>query len=262
MANYNTIILEHENGIARLTLNRPDRLNALNREMILELGKALDEIESAADLRVLVITGAGRAFCAGGDITELSAVGISVEATQKRLHMSHAIAARIKRIKQPIIMAINGDAIGGGCTLALNGDLRIASEKARFGVTFIRVGLAPDLGGIYNLPRLVGIGKACELAFLGDIIDAREAERIGLVNRVVVAEELSTEVDKWATKLAQSPSLTLSLTKAALYKGLNMDFASEIEDEINIQTLCLNSYDGKEGLKAFMEKRRPVFKSE
>lgn len=262
MANYNTIILERQNGVVRLTLNRPDRLNALNGEMYLELGKALDEIESAPDFRVLVITGAGRAFCAGGDIPELSAAGISVEAAQKRLRLSHAIAARIKGIKQPIIMAINGDAVGGGCTLALNGDLRIASEKARFGVTFIRVGLVPDMGGIYNLPRLVGIGKACELAFLGDIIDAREAERIGLVNRVVAAEELSTEVDKWATKLTQSPSLTLSLTKAALYKGLNMDFTPELEDEINIQSLCLNSYDGKEGLKAFMEKRRPVFKSE
>jgi len=262
MANYSTLILEQQKGIARLTLNRPDRLNALNKEMYFELGNALDEIESDSDCRVLVITGAGRAFCTGGDIPELLEAGASVEATQKRLRMSHAIAARIKGIKQPIIVAINGDAIGGGCTLALNGDLRIASEKARFGATFIRVGLVPDMGGIYNLPRLVGISKACELAFLGNIIDAQEAERIGLINRVVAAEELGTVVDEWATRLAQSPSLTLSLAKAALYKGLNMDFASELEDEISIQSLCLNSYNGKEGLKAFMEKRKPVFKSE
>lgn len=259
MANYNTIILEQQNGIYRLTLNRPDKLNALNREMYFELGNAIDEIENDSNFRVLIIRGAGRAFCSGGDIKELSTVTKSIEAAQKRLYLSHAIAVRIKTLKQPIIVAINGDAIGGGCSLALNGDLRIASEKARFGVTFIKVGLVPDMGGIYNLPRLVGISKACELAFLGNIIDAQEAERIGLINRVVAADELETVTNEWAAKIAQSSSLAISLIKSALYKGLNMDFISEIDNEINIQTLCLNSHNGKEGLRAFMEKRQPVF---
>jgi enoyl-CoA hydratase/carnithine racemase len=260
MENYSTIVLEKQNGIVRLTLNRPEKLNALNEEMYLELGRALDEIERDPTFRVLVIKGAGKAFCAGGDISELVAATTSVEAAQKRLRMSHAVADCIRGIKKPVIVAINGDAIGGGCTLALNGDLRIASEKARFGISFIRVGLSPELGGIYNLPRLVGIGKACELALLGRIIDAREAEKIGLINRLVAANELDAVVNEWATTLAQSSPFTLSLIKVALYKGLNMDFASELENEINIESLCMNSYNGKEGLKAVLEKRQPVFK--
>jgi enoyl-CoA hydratase/carnithine racemase len=252
--------MDRQEGIVRLTLNRPEKLNALNKEMYVEIGKALDEMENDHDFRVLVIGGAGRAFCAGGDISELSDVH-TIEAAQKRLRTSHGVIARLRRIKQPIIMSINGDAVGGGCTLALNGDLRVAADKARFGISFIRVGLAPDLGGIYNLPRLVGISKACELAFLGDIINAQEAERIGLVNRVVPAEDLDTVVNEWATKLAQYSALTLSFVKSALYKGLHKDFVSELEDEINIQSLCLNSDDGKEGLRAFLEKRKPAFNS-
>ncbi len=259
MPNYKTIILEQENGVAKLTLNRPNKLNALNKEMYLEIGKAIDELESSPNFRVLVITGAGRAFCAGGDISELSEATLSIEAAQKRLHLSHPLVGRIRRIKQPIVVAVNGDAIGGGCSIALNGDLRIASENARFGITFIRVGLAPDMGGTYHLPRLVGISKACELAFLGDIIDAHEAERIGLVNRVVASEDLDNVVHKMATRLAQSPPLTLRLIKNTLYKSLNMDFDSELENEINIQSLCMNSDGGREGLRAFLEKRKPSF---
>jgi enoyl-CoA hydratase/carnithine racemase len=228
--------------------------------MYSELGKAFDKIEGDPTFRVLVIKGAGRAFCAGGDISELLAATISVESAQKRLRMSHAIASRMRGIKEPVIIAINGDAIGAGCTLALNGDLRIASEKARFGISFIRVGLAPEMGGIYNLPRLVGISKACELALLGRIIDAHEAEKIGLINRLVAADDLDAVVNEWATTLAQYPPLTLRLIKTALYKGLNMDFASELEDEINTESLCMNSHNGKEGLKAVLEKRQPVFK--
>ncbi len=259
MASYKTLIVEEKNGIVRLTLNRPDRLNTFNAEMYQELGKVIDEMESNPALRVLTITGAGRAFCAGADISELIPATTSIEAIQKRLRLSHGTLARLRRIKQPIIMAINGDAIGGGCALALNSDLRVASEKARFGLTFTRVGLIPDMGSIYNIVHLAGIGKACELTFLADIIDAREAERIGLVNRVVAPEELGPVVEEWAARLARSPSLALTLMKSALYKALNMDFFSELEDEINLQSICLNSQDGKEGLRAFLEKRQPVF---
>ena len=260
MAGYTTLILDKQNGVVTITLNRPEKLNALNKDMYIELGKVFDGLEADPTFKVLVITGAGRAFCAGGDISQLSAAGSSIEASQERLRMSHGVAARLKGIRQPIIMAINGDAIGGGCTLALNGDLRIASDKSRFGMSFIKVGLIPDMGGIYNLPRLVGIGKALELALLGDIFDAREAERIGLINRVVTAEELDGFVKDWATRLSKLSSLTLSLIKSAMYKGLNLDFASELENEINVQTLCINSQGGKEGLSAFLEKRKPNFK--
>ena len=244
-----------------MTLNRPEKLNALSAEMYQELTKVIDEMESNPALKVLVITGAGRAFCAGADISELLQATTSMEAIRERLRLSHGLMARLRRMKQPIIMGINGDAIGGGCSIALNGDLRVASEKARFGLTFTRVGLALDMGSIYNLVHLVGISKACELAFLADVIDAREAERIGLVNRVVAHDELDAVAHEWAARLVRSPSLALSLTKTALYKALNMDFVSVLEDEINIQSLCLNSHNGKEGLKAFLEKREPIFES-
>ena len=259
MAGYNMLIVEEKDGIVRLTLNRPDRLNAFSAEMYHEMGKAIEEIENNPAFRVLVITGAGKAFCAGADIAELLQAAETVEGAEKREQLAHGLIARLRRIKQPIIMAINGDAIGGGCSLALMGDLKVASDKARFGITHMRVGLVPDLGSIYNLVHLVGIGKACELAFLSDIIDAREAERIGLVNRVVTPEELDSAVDEWAGRLARSPRLALNLLKPALYRAMNMDFFSELEDEINIQSLCLNSQDGREGLGAFLEKRKPVF---
>jgi len=259
MTTYNTLIVEEKGGILRVTLNRPDRLNALSAEMYQEFGQVIVELESNVDLRVLIVTGAGRAFCAGADIRELIKATESIEAVQQRARLSHEIVARLRRIKQPIIMAINGDAIGGGCSLALHGDLKVASEKARFGLTFTRVGLALDMGSIHNLVRLVGVSKACELAFLADIIQAGEAERIGLVNRVVAPEELEPLVEEWATRLARAPLLPLRLMKPALYKAPNMDFFAELEDEINLQSICLASQDAKEGLTAFLEKRPPVF---
>jgi len=259
MTDFQTILFQCKDGVATITLNRPEKLNALNKQMYVELGVVLDSLERDASLKVVVVKGAGRAFCAGGDISQLSAAGTSVEASQERLRMSHRIASRLKGVRQPVIMAVNGDAIGGGCTLALNGDLRVAAAHSRFGLTFIHVGLVPDMGGLYNLPRLVGIGKALELALLGDIIDAKEAEKIGLVNRVVAAEELDDVVSGWAGRLSRLSSITLSLIKGALYKGLAMDFASELEDEINLQSLCVNSQAGREGLTAFLEKRKPRF---
>ena len=259
MTNYKTIIVEEKAGVVRLTLNRPDRLNAFNAEMYQEIGKAIDGLDSNPDFRVLVVTGAGRAFCAGADISELLQAAETVEGAEKREQLAHGLIARLRRIKKPIIMAINGDAIGGGGSLALVGDLRVASDKARFGITHLRVGLLPDLGSIYNLVNLVGIAKACELAFLSDIIDAGEAARIGLVNRVVAPEELDSAVAEWAGRLARSPRLALNLLKPALYRAMNMDFFSELEDEVNMQSLCLHSRDGREGLSAFLEKRKPVF---
>jgi enoyl-CoA hydratase/carnithine racemase len=251
-----TILLERENGVAQLILNRPDKLNAMNRQMYLEMGQAFDVLEQDPDFRVLIITGAGRAFCAGGDISELAEATADIEAAQQRLNLSHSVVVRLRRIKQPIIVAINGDAIGGGCTIALNGDIRIAAENARIGTTFIRVGLALDMGGTYYLPRLVGISKACELALLGDMIGAREAERIGLVNRVVALEDLDNVVHEMATRLAQSPALTLGLIKNGLYKCLNKDFDASLADEINVQSICMNSAEARQRLKAFLEKRK------
>lgn len=258
---YNTIKTEKKGGIFTVTFNRAEKLNALNSEMYGELTQAFDEIEADADIRVVVFTGDGRAFCAGGDISELFKATDSVDSAQKRLRTSHGLMSRLRRFKQPVIMAVNGDAIGAGCTLALNGDIRIAADTARFGLTFVKVGLVPDMGGIYNLVKLAGIGKACELTLLADIITAAEAERVGIINRVVPAADLEKTVNDWATRLARGPALTLSLAKASLYKAMTMDFFSELEDEINVQSLCMISTDGREGLSAFLEKRKADFGS-
>ena len=259
MPDYENIILQKKDEVISLTLNRPEKLNALNEKTVLELRQALEGLEHDQDFKVLTITGAGRAFCAGGDLNELAAVAespLGTEAAQKRFRTSHAIAAILKRIKQPIITIINGDAVGAGLSLALLGDIRIAAASARFGAVFGRVGLAPDLGCVYNLTRTVGINKACELALLGDIIPAAEAERIGLVNKVVPDGELMETAQNWAGRLAKTPLWTLVLTKSALHKSLNLDFYSELEDEINTQSYCLTTAETKQRIRSFLERKK------
>lgn len=259
MSDFKTIIFEEKEGVVRIMLNRPEQMNALNAEMYAELRSALDKVESSPAARVMVFTGAGPAFCAGGDIKELIQVISSVEAAQARLRMSHGLVSRLRNMKQPIIMVVNGSAVGAGCGLALSGDLIIASESAKFGATFLRVGLIPDMGSIYNLVRLAGLLKASELAFLADIIDARQAEKIGLVNRVVESQELDRVATEWAERLVRSPANSVALLKKALHRAQDLDFTAELENEINLQSLCLLSEDGQEGLRAFLEKRKPSF---
>lgn len=259
MGDYTNIILEKRDEVVSLTLNRPEKLNALNEKTVLELREALQGLEYDQDFKVLTITGAGRAFCAGGDLNELYQVAespLGSEAAQKRFRNSHSIAIALKRIKQPIITIVNGDAVGAGFSLALLGDIRIAAGSARFGSVFGKVGLIPDLGGVYNLTRSVGINKACELALLGDLIPAAEAERIGLINKVVPDEELAGAAQEWAIRLTKTPLWTLVLTKSALYKSLNMDFFSELEDEINTQAYCLTTTEARQRIKAFLERKK------
>jgi len=256
---FKTLILEEKQNVLRIILNRPDKMNALNTEMYAELHNVLDLVETNVECRVLIFTGSGKAFCAGGDISELYQAAATIEGTQARLRMSHHLAKRLRDLKQPVIMAVNGAAVGAGFSLALNGDLIIASESARFGATFLRVGLTPDMGSIHNLVHLLGTSKACELSFMADIIDARQAEKIGVVNKVVENERLNEVADEWAEKMATLPFLSLSLLKKAIYKAQDMTFFAELEDEVNLQSLCLLSEDGKEGLKAFLEKRKPIF---
>lgn len=256
---FNTLILEEKQNVLRIILNRPDKMNALNAEMYGELHGVLDGVERNPEYRVLIFTGSGKAFCAGGDISELFQAAATLEGAQGRLRMSHHLAMRMRGLKQPVIMAVNGAAVGAGFSLALNGDLIIASETARFGASFLRVGLTPDMGSIHNLVHLLGTSKACELSFMADIIDAKQAEKMGVVNKVVESEKLDEVADEWAEKMAQLPFQALSLLKKAIYKAQDMNFLAEIEDEINLQSLCLLSKDGKEGLKAFLEKRKPTF---
>ena len=242
---YETLLVEEEEGILKLTLNRPEKLNALNAKVYEDLGLVMRYLESSTTVRVVVITGAGRAFCSGGDLAELHRASVSTEAAQARFRMSHSIAIALHRLRQPIIMAINGDAVGAGCTLALGADLRIAAETARFGLTFLKVGLSVDMGGGYYLPRVVGLSKACELALLGDLIGAVEAERIGLVNKIVPSAEVIPTAMNWARCLARGPTMATELTKATLHNSSEMNFAMEIENEINIQSVCLCSDEAR-----------------
>ena len=256
---FETLILEEKQNVLRIILNRPDKMNALNAEMYRDLHSVLDMVERSGEYRVLIFTGSGKAFCAGGDIQDLSRAAATLESTQARLRFSHLFAKRLRGLKQPVIMAVNGAAVGAGFSLALNGDLIIASETARFGASFLRVGLIPDMGCIHNLVHLVGTSKACELAFMADIFDAEQAKKMGVVNQVVRREELDQVAEEWAQKMANFPSLALGLLKKAIYKAQEISFFAELEDEINLQSLCLLSKDGKEGLEAFLEKRKPSF---
>lgn len=256
---FKTVLVEAREKVWRISLNRPEKKNALNQEMYTELHRILDRVEGSTECRVLILTGSGEAFCAGGDLFELSQLTEELSAIQRRLRLSHLFVTRLRGLRQPFITAVNGVAVGAGLSLALAGDLVIAADTARFGATFVRVGLVPDMGSIHTLVHLLGTKKAFELCLMGDVIDAREAEKIGLVNRVVENEKLDEVAAQWAERIVQLPSLQIALLKKAIYKADEINFLSEIEDEINLQSLCLMSRDGKEGLRAFLEKRKPDF---
>jgi len=248
---FETIIFEKEEGVGRIILNRPEAMNALNNKMREELISAIEETEKDIEIRVLVITGKGRAFCAGGDVKGMG--------TQERPINPSQIILRLANLEKPVISAVNGVAAGGGCNLALAGDIILASDQARFIQSFVRIGLVPDWGGMYFLPRLVGMAKAKELMFTGEAIDAREAERIGLVSKVFPSEEFEGAMNGLAKKLAAGPPKSLSLIKKILNWGQQSDLKTVMELEHLAQGICRETEDHKEGLKAFKEKREPNF---
>jgi 2-(1,2-epoxy-1,2-dihydrophenyl)acetyl-CoA isomerase len=258
--NYQTLTLTRKNGIATIMLNRPEVLNALNAKLSAELGMAIDEAGTDAAIRVLIITGAGRGFCAGGDMKDLPVSTGNMVASTEVLESWHKILLSIRRLEKPVIAAINGAAVGGGLDLALMCDIRIASENARFGEAYVRVGGVPDSGGTYLLPRLIGTARACEMLFTGNTIDAREAERIGLVNKTVPADKLESTTIELAARIAAGPPLSIGLIKRAIYMGTNQDIEAALRYVALITGLCLQTDDAKEGIKAFTEKRQPVFK--
>ncbi|MDY6833437.1 MAG: enoyl-CoA hydratase [Chloroflexota bacterium] len=254
---FKDILLEKQDGIARVTLNRPDVLNAFSLEMREEVGTAFEGFALDDNVRVVVLTGAGRAFCAGGDIKgwgELGDDGLTV-----LLNLARRAIKAITSLEKPVIAMVNGAAAGAGCNLALACDLIIASEKARFGETFVKVGLGPDWGGAYLLPRLVGMSRAKELLFTGKMIKATEAEALGLVNRVVPPEELEVVTMELATELATSPTRAIGLTKTFLHKAWQMDLNAALEYEGYVQSECIKTDDHKEGVQAFLEKRQANF---
>lgn len=256
---YKTLLYEKKDNIGVLTVNRPDKLNALSTELTEELLQFLVEVEKDDDLRVLVITGAGdKAFVAGADIQEL----VERDAVMGRdvSRFRQALFARIENLPIPVIAAVNGYALGGGLELALACNIRIASEKAQFGAPEVKLGIIPGDGGTQRLPRLVGLGRAMELVLTGDFIDALEAHRIGLVNKVVPHEELLENVMALAKKIASRPPLAVKYAKEAVNRSQEGDTTTGYALESYLHALACTTEDKVEGVAAFLEKRKGDFK--
>jgi 2-(1,2-epoxy-1,2-dihydrophenyl)acetyl-CoA isomerase len=252
------ILLEKRGNIAVVTLNRPEVLNAFSIEMREGLAVTFENFARDDDVRVIVITGAGRAFSAGGDI---KGWGDLKDENRMRtiMEFAHRAVTAITSLEKPVIAMVNGDAVGAGCNLALACDLIVASENARFGEVFVRIGLGPDWGGAYFLPRLIGMAKAKELLFTGKIISAKDALEMGLINSVVPHEELEETVMKLAEKLFQSATKAIGMIKAFLHKAWQMDLKEALEHEAFMQKELLKTTDHKEAVKAFLNKTKPVF---
>ena len=259
---YQTIKLEQADGVATITLNTPDKLNSLSWKMMREITRACDEIERGGRARVVVFTGAGRAFCAGADLEDLQKT-VSMKPAQREPNLKawFKLVWRIKSVELPTIAAVHGAALGGGFALALACDIRIAADDAKVGSVFVQRGASSaDMGMSWILPRIVGAGWAAELMFTGDIIDAAKGERIGLFNRVVPRDQLMQATMEMASKLAAGPPLGLKFTKRALNRSVWEGLQSQLEYESATQTLTFFSEDFQEGVKSFYEKRKPVFR--
>lgn len=256
---YETIILDKKDGIARITMNIPDKLNPLDLVMREELKDAFRDIAADKAVRVVVMTGAGKAFCAGGDITTMA--GIQATAGRDRLKNVGELVRLMTSMEKPIIAAVNGFATGAGFHIALACDIIIASEKAKFRESFILIGLIPDMGGFYFLPGRVGIARAKELMMTGRLFDAKEAEAMGMINKVVPSEDLEKEVMKLAQTLAQGPGRAYAMIKSAMNQW-PMSLQSFLELEANMQAIALSSADFDEGRRSFLEKRKPQFTGE
>lgn len=260
---YETIILEKEEGIATITLHRPERLNAYTTQMGEELVEGLERVDADRDVRVVVITGAGRAFCSGADVKDNFLRVLEERKRGERGVPGFSFPERgpmiLRNMAKPVIASINGPAVGIGFTLAVACDMRIASENATLGAIFVRVGLTPEFGSTYNLTRLVGIAKACELVFTGKMISAKEAKEMGLLNQVVPADELKAATHELVRSIAQWPPIAIQIAKRGLYQGLDNDLAAQLQFEAFGLDFCRGTQDHEEGAKAFLEKRQPRF---
>ena len=260
---YESIILEKENRVATITFNRPDKLNALNPQLVSDILNALDAVASDEDIRVLIVTGNGRGFCSGADLSGGS--DFSTATLERRLRPQPFpwwgwLALAFHNFQKPSIAAVNGLAVGGGLGIALVCDIRIAAESARFSSIFIQRALVPDSGATFYLPRAVGTSRAFEMMYTGDMVDVREAERIGLVSRVVPDEELLKTARELAARIARMAPLTLEMTKRAVLKGVEgHDFEAQLVYESLAQNAASNSEDYREAVQAFLEKREPQF---
>ena len=258
----NRAVLEKRDGsIATLILNRPERMNALNKDLAVGLNEALARLDADQGINVVVIAGAGRAFCAGGDLGVIGKgrQGNDMAELDPILRAGMQAVLKIRTMRQPVIAAVHGAAAGAGMNIALAADMRIASEDATFGQNFAKVGLFPDYGGTFFLPELVGPAKAAELFYTGDMIDAAEALRLGIVNRVVPLAQLESEVRALAQKIANGPAIAIRAVKRVLFASTKEELTRMLEQEVEQQMKCFPSEDCGEGIRAFFEKRAPKF---
>ena len=258
---YEHILVSEGDGIVTITLNRPDKLNAFIGHMRRDLAEALEHAGSDRATRVVIVTGAGRAFCSGGDVAFMGELMERRDSDEfeRILGAGRRVISAIRMMTKPVIAAVNGPASGAGFNLALACDLRIASSNATFSQSFVKIGLHPDWGGTYFLPRLVSPNKACELFFLGDTIDATEALRLNIVNQVVAPEELEATTLQLAERLRAAPPIAVASAKQAVYMSGTSDLDEMLRYETEAQLRCFESDDGHEGVHAFFEKRDPRF---
>lgn len=256
--NFTSLLYEVEQGIAVITLNRPHALNALNGTLMRELSNMLDEVAGDKKVKVLIITGSGeKAFAAGADIAEMNTMTALEGREWGRL--GQETFTKLEKLPQPVIAAVNGFALGGGCELAMACDIRIVADNAKFGQPEVSLGIPPGFGGTQRLPRLVGRGRALELLLTGDMIAAPEALRIGLANRVVPQADLMAETRKMAQTILKRGNIAVSITKAAVHRGMETDLVTGLAYEAEVFGLCFATHDQQEGMSAFLEKRKANF---
>lgn len=254
---FQNIIFEIEEGIAIIKMNRPKALNALNNETLYELTDAIEACKTDANVKGVIITGEGKAFVAGADIVQMKDYGS--EQGRDYAGFAQEVFNKIEALEKPVIAAVNGYALGGGCELALSCDIRLAGERAVFGQPEVNLGIIPCFGGTQRLSRLVGAGKAKELIFTGDYIKAEEAEKIGLANKVVAGDALLDESKAMMGKILAKAPLAIKYAKVAVNKGLDLDLKNALELEKDLVGLCFATEDQKEGMAAFVEKREASF---
>lgn len=255
---FETIELAREGGVATLVLNRPDKLNAVNRQMHGELRSALKAVAADREIRALVLTGAGRGFCVGQDLAEFgSATGMRVDDLLRSTF--NRLVRSLHALDMPVIAAVNGVAAGAGASIALACDLRICAEDASFIQAFVRVGLVPDTGSTWLLPQLVGPARAFEIAATGRTVDAQESLALGVANRVVPTAELRERAHAWATELAAMPTRAIGMTKRAIYRAMHTSLDDALEHEAQLQHAASLTHDHREGVAAFLGKRDPAF---
>ncbi len=257
---YEKITWTVPDGVATITLNRPDKLNSFDRQMSLEVIRALDECATDKSIRAVLITGAGRAFSAGQDLAEAIAPGTRIEDILTTQY--NPIVRRIRDLKKPVIAAVNGVAAGAGANIAFACDLTLAAESANFIQSFINIGLIPDSGGTFTLPRLVGMQRAFGQMILAPKVSAKEAEAAGMIWKAVPDAELMNEATALAQKLAAMPTKAIALTKEALNRSLLGTLSEQLDVENELQTIAGRSHDYNEGVNAFLEKRKPVYRGE